>query len=81
MLSLSWQANLPDPPLFSRQKFEWKIDQRSARGFDDIVSSNTQSGSQAGRFFCIQINRVLTLAVGRFQTCKSLLIIIFTFLL
>ncbi|KAI1615949.1 hypothetical protein EDD37DRAFT_672688 [Exophiala viscosa] len=45
-INLDWPLNLPNPPAFGREPFEWKVKSLGPGGNDDIYHMNSQSGSQ-----------------------------------
>ena len=46
MIVASWRLDLPNPPAFGREPFEWKVKSLGPGGNDDIYHMNSQSGSQ-----------------------------------
>lgn len=46
LTSTSWSLNLPNPPAFGREPFEWKVKNLGPGGNDDVYHMNSQSGSQ-----------------------------------
>ncbi|KAH8664845.1 hypothetical protein BGZ61DRAFT_498997 [Ilyonectria robusta] len=47
VVSLNWSAELPDPPMFGREPFKHSIKSLGPAGNDEVLSMNSQSGSQA----------------------------------
>ena len=50
----SLRADLPDPPVFGRERFKHTIKPLGGPGNDDLYELNTQSGSQWDGFRHVQ---------------------------
>ncbi|OAL39437.1 hypothetical protein AYO20_01307 [Fonsecaea nubica] len=54
-VNLDWPLNLPNPPAFGREPFEWKVKSLGPAGNDDLYQMNSQSGSQWDGFRHVSI--------------------------
>jgi hypothetical protein len=46
LIIFSWRLDLPNPPAFGRETFDFKVKSLGPGGNDDVYTLNTQSGSQ-----------------------------------